>query len=915
MPEALLLTRFTSESGPLAKVLYLDNDGKLAKKASAQMTRGTFETLTLETRTPNAAERLSAMLSGWSPEQALSPSLCLTLNAGTVVTQKALPNTPGAVARDTRHFGYRPGVGGLLVLDYDPPKTGTALSPADLWQALLNLWPQAQQGTACHWVSGSSLIYAPDGAQLAGIGGQRLYLPATSQSDIPRALKVLNKRAWLKGIGAHVHVSTSGALLPRSLFDAAMGDAGGRLDFAPAGAVCQGGLEQRRGAPSVLADGAPLDTRATLPDLTPAEEAEVLALIEAAKRRAEPEAQAKRAAWLVQRQQGAAVEAVHKGDDPEEAKRRVQREHDALLSGVLMGSAQLVHVDDAGAEHSATVDQILKAPRDWHGKRFLSPHEPEHRGRSPDAIAYLLQAVPVIFDLNDSIAYRLQAQPVRLHAAPGNKAQLADAIAAELAQRPDLFNVAGQLVRIVDGEFLPITRPALAFIIGTHCALYRPAKEGKASPLDVDQPTVEMVQALLTERARKVKGRSSIPLIDTKGRVIDRQGLDEATGIFVDVAPDHDSIPARPTRPQAVEALRRLFKPWSCYEWQTEHDAAAMLAAVLTVPLRPTTDAAPGLFLDAASQGAGKSSAAGAVLMLAQGHRAMKSWTGDSEVELEKYLLSLARVGASAVAFDNVLGTFDSATIASAVVEGRISARVLGSSTALSPTFRAMWLASGNNATLGRDLGTRFMQARIACPDGNPHRKSFAFEPSEAAYADRMGIVRSAILLHRAWHSAGCPTADGIATRFAAWGRTVRPLVQWLQASGIAAEAGLCPLGDPADSILNRDAASDPDAEASAALFHAIADAVGTAETFTASDIARMVRLGKDSANETFTGLWEAVSAFFPRTFQTPSVQALSAVLKHRRDRVHEGLKLVMLPKLNTRGAARSGQMFAVVKV
>jgi len=913
MVEALF-TRFTSHSGPLAKVLSL-TDGKLTKHAAAQMVRGQFETLSLGTTGPGAAHRLATMLQGWKPTQALSPSLALSgAVAGDVVTQKALAANVGAVARDTKHFGYRAGVAGLLVLDYDPPKGRAALSPADLWAALLTLWPEAGRGIVCHWFSGSSLIFDGD-AQMACIGGQRLYVVIQSQSDIPRTLSVLNKRAWLQGLGAHIHVSSAGALLTRSLFDSAMGDAGGRLDFAPAGAACRDGLEQHRGAPTVLADGGPLDTRTTLPDLSAAEEAEVRALIDAAKLRAQPEADAKRAAWLADRQQGAAIEAAKAGVEPEEARQRIRREHEALLSGVLMGSAELIHVTEEGQEVLTTVQALLKDPKHWHLKRFLSPHEPAHRGRSPDAIAYLLQAVPVIFDLNDSVTYRLQAQPVRLQATPGNKAQLADLIAAELATRPDLFTVAGQLVRPVAGEFVAVIRPLLSFLIGTHCALYRSTRDGKAAALDVDQPVVEMVLALLVERARKIKGRSSIPMIDAHGRVIEAQGLDDATGFYLEtIAADAEPIPTAPTRTQTVAALRRLWKPWALYEWTTPHCCAAMLATVLTVPLRPTIDATPGLFADGVSQGAGKSAAIAAVLALIQGHRAgMKTWTGDAEAEIEKYLLALARSGAAAVAYDNTLGTFDSATIATAVIEGRVSARLLGSNTALAPTFRAMWLASGNNASLGRDCGTRFLQARIACPDGQPHRKSFPYEPSEAALADRMGIVRAILTVHRAWHAAGCPQPpDGISTRFPVWGRTVRAMVLWLSSSGLAAEADLSPLGDPADSILNREASSDPDTENTLALFAALADNFGTAQPFTARDVGTLASLGRDSSDAARRSLWDAVSGFFPRG--APSAQALTSMLRNRRDRVLEGLRLVAIAKGERREDRRAGQLFAVVE-
>jgi hypothetical protein len=75
------------------------------------------------------------------------------------------------------------------------------------------------------------------------------------------------------------------------------------------------------------------------------------------------------------------------------------------------------------------------------------------------------------------------------------------------------------------------------------------------------------------------------------------------------------------------------------------------------------------------------------------------------------------------------------------------------------------------------------------------------------------------------------------------------------------------------------------------------------------------VRIGKDSASPNAQALWEAVAAFFPRAPQGPTAQALSSVLKNRRDRVHEGMKLVMLPRVEEGRAARQGQLFAVVEV
>ena len=907
-------TRFTS-TYPLSKIISRGPDGGIIKMASANMAQGRFETLTLDASQPGAAGRLGTMLQDFTQHQALSPSLCLSADSGHVVTRDKLCDNPGSVARTAQCFGYRAGTAGLLVLDYDPQQDHPPLAPADLWAALLGIWPEAASGIAVHMHSASGLIFDRE-IQLSGISGQRLYIAIQDNADLPRALAVLNKRAWLKGIGGHILVSKIGSTLVRSLFDSTMGDAGGHLDFAPAGAICRDGLEQRRGLPTAFADGVVLDTAATLPDLAAREEGEYSALIEAAKTRAAPLALQKKQTYLAEKCGAAALQAFTEGRDPDEARERVRRNHEALLGGVLAGTAEVIHVDDAGEEIVVTVDQLLSDPARWHLKTFLSPLDPYHRGRSPDAIAYLLQPQPNIFDLNDGgITYRLQRQPLALQVTPGNRAPLADHIATELAKYPDLLNCAGRLVRVTDGAFAQVAIPVMRFLIGMRVSLSRPLKE-KTVAVDVDGDTAAMVLVLLTERARKVIARSSIPLIDTDGRVISAAGLDEQSGVYIELnSADVQPFPMTPTRAETVTALRRLWHPWSLYEWTTPHSRAAMLATVLTVPMRPLIDAAPGLFVDAPSRGAGKSSAAAAVLALVQGHRGnVKSWTRDSEVEIEKYLLSLAACGASAVSWDNITGTFDSSLIATSVVEGRVSARKMGVTEALSPAFRAMWLASGNNAALGADCGGRFLQARIACPDGEPHRKSFPFEPSAAALADREGIVRSILTVHRAWHAAGRPMTDGTTTRFAQWGPTVRQLALWLGASGIAKEAGVGELADPAYSILEQDKGSDPRAENATALLVALHENYG-GEAFTARDVLVDAQAGRDSLRSAKGAVWEALRCFFPRSSLAPSLQALSATLRYERDRMYAGLKLEMLPRTPGRKGERSGQLFQVIEV
>lgn len=897
------LTIFTSERpAVLGKTFKLSPDGVLTKETAGQMSRGRYSVAEFAD-----VEGLAALLQTIRTDQAISASLPNSGEAsGVVVAEKLLDQTPGAVSRSKRCFVLSDAPG-VMILDYDPPEASTPQSREELWRAVLGVAPLLADAGVVHWYSGSSLIFNGDQC-LKPAAGQRLYVMTQSLADMPRALAVLNKRLWLAGIGGHVKVSASGSLLVRNLFDAAMGDAGARLDFAPAGSICTPPLEQRRGTPTFIASGSFVDTRVALPDLSSDEEARYAGLVEQAKHRAQPEADAARARWREEHTREAVARAVADGaDDLEQIRALVGRTLDAAVGGVLLGTFPLIHVDDRGCEHSLTVDQLLSDRERYHLSKLLSPLNPDHRERTPDTIAYLLQPSPVLFDLDEGgKLYRLAPQAVRLQVTTGGRAELAGQIADQLATCPDVLSLGGSLVLAQLGRFAPMSKPLLSYLIGTRVALYRQGKD-RASAVDVDQQTADMAHALLSHRARTICGRTTLPLIDSTGRVIDRPGLDEASGIYLDLKPgEWPTVPQSPTRAQAVDALRRLFAPWRAYKWASANDRAAMLATVLTVPLRPTIDAAPGLFADAPIQASGKSKAVGAVAALVEGGKVPpKPWVSGSEPEVEKFALSVARSGVGSVVLDNVLGLFDSACLAAAMTEGRVSGRLLGANETLSPSARLLWLASGNNASLSRDMATRWLRARIDSGSGSPHRLAYAFDPVEAALADRVGIVSAILTVHRAWHAAGCPRGDQISTRFAEWGRTVRHLTLWLRDSGIADDAGIRSLGDPAHSILSDEALVDPEQESLGILLCGLVERFGS-DPFSPADVVKVCKEVESGTaiDVDRIAVSEGIYGLMPRARGGLTSQAVAACLRNRRDRPAFGLKLLEHPQYG-RDAAR----------
>lgn len=895
-------TRFDS-SRPLGKEWHLLPDDTLEKHVNGQMTEGTFTTLERDT-----AAEFADVLNSLSANQALSSSLCIDADSGRVVTEKALSANPGAYARTKASFVLKPGQPTFALIDFDCAADGKVWTPESARDWLITLWPDLASAGMVIYASGSSCIFEGD-KQHRGLTSLHVYLFIQDASDLKRFGDALFKLAFLAGHG-HIHVSASGALSPRTVFDAAVFHPARLVFTGPS--TCLPPLQQRRPDPAVF-DGPAFDTSKVL--LTSEQEATYTGMLESAKAKARPAAEAARAAWIDAHLKTGLTTAVNAGEDLAEARVNLRRDLEAAIAGTLLGKFLIVLVDEHGNEITVTVDHLLANLEKYHLWRCLSVLDNNHRGRSPDAVLYLMQARPCIFDLNDGgIIYHLYAQPIEIEVSSGNRAQAAKAIADVMAQQDDLFLLAGQAVQMSEEKVIPLTPPLLAFRIGHHVSLYRQGKD-KKTRLDPDMQLVAMVAALLPQMLRSIVARSSIPLIDTAGRVISAPGLDEETGIYISRSPGESiSINLSPTRQETVAALRRLWHPFSCYRWATKHDRAAFLATILTIVIRPTILASFGLFVSATCQASGKSKALEALLALITGLReALISWKPDDEIELGKLLLSLMLKGTPGIAFDNVVKVFRSPTLCTAIMSGMVKARLLGVSEDRTASARLMWLASGNGVSMDRDSADRWCTATVDVGCERPGDLSYPFDPVQAALDNRLGIIQACITVHRAYHEAGRPQADNVPTRIAEWGRSVRQLVLWLGDSGIAAEAGIGDLGDPTHCMSSAATSVDFETEAYGTVLQGLLENFDE-EPYKCSTVRAAFDRGAAGMGEGDQLIHEGLSGLMPnaRPGQLSS-QSINAVFKARAGRIVGGLKVETVTQYGA--AANRGSYWRVRRV
>ncbi|AXI54984.1 hypothetical protein C1J05_11225 [Sulfitobacter sp. JL08] len=312
---------------------------------------------------------------------------------GVVLTTKNDFQGGEQVTRSEDHFRWPDGAG-IFAMDYDPREGHAVLSRDAFWDQLKAVVPGIADHDVAWGCSSSSYIYdAETGDMLVGLKGQRIYLAVEEAADIPRAADVLLKRFWLADHG-YILVSGSGSQLMRATTDPCMYQAS-RIDYA-AGAVCGRGLVQRRPDAFLISEGLSLvDTRALLPDLTAADEAEYLVLVEQAKADTHDDAMATRSVWADGRIEVEATQALGDGATPDRVRRKGAELRAAGRKAALMRVADadrpvlpisfVIHLSNGQA---VSVGEILAHPGRYRNMTCRDPLEPDYRGGAVTGIIY-----------------------------------------------------------------------------------------------------------------------------------------------------------------------------------------------------------------------------------------------------------------------------------------------------------------------------------------------------------------------------------------------------------------------------------------------------------------------------------------------------------------------------------------------
>lgn len=295
-----------------------------------------------------------------------------------------------------------------------------------------------------------------------------------------------------------------------------------------------------------------------------------------------------------------------------------------------------------------------------------------------------------------------------------------------------------------------------------------------------------MVVKILRQRGERLRlpiltGVVNAPTMRSDGTLIDRPGYDAVTGLLYDpLGVAFPSIPARPSRRQAVRALGELEDLLSTFDFVDDVSRSVALSAILTALTRRSVSHAPCHAFTAHQAGSGKSMLCDLASIIATGREAAVMAQGKTPDEFEKRLGAALLAGDPIIVLDNCVQPVAGDALCQAVSQKRAKLRILGKSEAPDVPCNAFVMANGNNLVIEGDMTRRTIQCGLDPKCERPELREFGRNPLAHAKANRAELVCAALTILRAFHVEGRPKGGAPLGGFEDWSRLVRDAITWL---------------------------------------------------------------------------------------------------------------------------------------
>ncbi len=252
-------------------------------------------------------------------------------------------------------------------------------------------------------------------------------------------------------------------------------------------------------------------------------------------------------------------------------------------------------------------------------------------------------------------------------------------------------------------------------------------------------------------------------------------------------------VPAAPTAAD-VERARHLLLVELLGDFPFEDDAskAHALAALLLPFVRQLIDGpTPMHLLDAPVEGTGKTLLASCISEVGTGRPVEAIAEASDDEEWRKRITAVLAEGPTILLLDNLNRILDSGALASVLTARVWKDRILGVSKTVRVPNLALWLASGNNTRLSRELIRRTVWCRLDSRTDAPwERSGFRHKNLTKWVKERRGeLVWAALVLCQAWIAAGRPAGEETLGMFESWAETMGGILRVAGVPGLLANA------------------------------------------------------------------------------------------------------------------------------
>ncbi len=318
--------------------------------------------------------------------------------------------------------------------------------------------------------------------------------------------------------------------------------------------------------------------------------------------------------------------------------------------------------------------------------------------------------------------------------------------------------------------------------------------EGRNGPKSVVPPSA-VVRDILTSAdwpgLPELRGVIETPVLSRNGEVVTTAGYQPQTLLWYSPAPHLDlpEISQQPTVTEVGAAMELLLELLYDFPFDSPSSRANALALLVLPFVREfITGPTPLHVIDATTPGSGKGLLADCCSVVATGREAGKGPEPRDSEETRKFITSVLVAGASMVVLDNIVGHLDSAPLARVLTAEIWEDRLLGVSRQVRPLNRAVWVATGNQVSLSRELARRTVWIRLEPEVERPELRTGFRHPDLLRWVreQRGQLVAACLTLARAWVLKGQPRgSEVLGTMFGSYD-------SWLDVvGGVLAVAGV----------------------------------------------------------------------------------------------------------------------------